>query len=746
MTAGSSQNLTDLINMLRQLSPINTLPGSSDDLSRAYMAAQGQQNAAILGQAGQMMGQDQTNQLRLMELMGQSGGAQTDAATRWRQELQAQQDVQGEKLRQEYMQSIGYEPGTGISTLAGRQQVLSENQAQAQNLQRQAELTGNYAGAPTLALQQFQDSQTQAAAARALQLQLARESQGTQQAMQGQQIGATSAENAAQRLGQLQLQREQQLYGASESTQERALRQALQSQQLGSTATQAEAERQLRQALATQQIGATSTENAAERQLRLQLQGGQLGQQESEFARSYLLQQEETRRKQAEQSGFTDAGGLTEAARAARSQEATQRAALAAQLMQSPKDVFRAGAYFRSLRGADPTALGLTGGGVMGFNSASDRAALGLPGTITPDDVARATGGAQTGALTAPGASTALAQGALAGTNLGSQGSTDATGGQNTAATDATGGSAAPPAEPAGAAAPTMAAQPPTDTISSPDDDGQDQPPGTSPGGPVSSTIDGQLGDLGIGAGGTFPRRAPAATGYAPGGPIPYINPKTFQEPAVRRMTADLRRRGQGEATSAARSRASGSAGGNGARPGSAAPSMVEVGPYHFGQHTADGRQQADERFLRGVALLNQRLAPQPGAQPGTQPGGPVDAPLWPSGNDTGTTAPSLQDTSSLGSSSFQAPPSPAAAGSTQPDYGAIGSVDPMNQSMALAQISQMLQGGIGNLGPQALERQSKSQRGAFEGGVQALGLNPDDVAQAYAQTRFNNVGNVLQA
>lgn len=713
--AGGQGNptLAQLIAMLREASPLNAGAGS-DELNRAWLAAQAQQNSSILSQATGLMGQNQTNQLRMMELMGQSGGELTDAAQRWRSELGAQQDIQGTRLQQEYAQLMGWDPrtlgpdGTPISTLSGRQQGLAEQNALFAKQKQDAEQLGVYNGHATLANLQWQDSVRQAQAARDLQYQMSREAQNFQQAMQQGQQGWQSGESAAERAARLQLQQGQQGFLAGESAQERAVRLQLAREEQQYGGTQAEAERQLKQSLQTQQLGSQASESALERQIRLQLQGGQLGQQESEFARSYLLQQEDARRKQAELSGYLGdgSGALTEAARAARSNEATQRAALTAQLMQSPKDVFKGGAFFRSLRGADPAAMGLTGGGIAGFNSLGNRLALGMPGTISLDDVANATGGAQTGALAAPGAAAALTQGAAAGT--GAQPSVDATGGSTTPQVDATGGTAG-------------------GSVSAASNEDEETEPGTSPGGPVGSAIDGQLGDLGMGAGGAFPGRAAAATGTA-GGAIPYIDPRVFEEPSVKQMTRELRARGQAGAVGPRRDRAT--------------PSMVEVGPYRFGTKTAQSRQNADERFMRGAALLNQRLG---AARPGTQPGGPVNSPLWPT-SDAGTAAPQLQDAASLApASSFQAPAAPAAA-YAPPDYSAIPSVDPATQQQALAASSNALMLGLGNLAPQTLERQSKSQRGAWEGSLQALGINPDDAMQAYAQSRFANLGNVLSA
>jgi hypothetical protein len=136
--------------------------------------------------------------------------------------------------------------------------------------------------------------------------------------------------------------------------------------------------------------------------------------------------------------------------------------------------------------------------------------------------------------------------------------------------------------------------------------------------------------------------------------------------------------------------------------------------------------------------LLGLNRILQKASLPGTQPGGPVDAPLWPAdGGDA--SMPSLQDPGSLGSSggSFQAP---------APSASPIASVDPGNQQAALDEMKYRLAQGPGSMGPQTLERMSGTQRGVMEGALEALGLRPEDFNEAYAQTRFANVGNVLSA
>jgi hypothetical protein len=99
---------------------------------------------------------------------------------------------------------------------------------------------------------------------------------------------------------------------------------------------------------------------------------------------------------------------------------------------------------------------------------------------------------------------------------------------------------------------------------------------------------------------------------------------------------------------------------------------------------------------------------------------------------------PQVQDPGSLGqSSSFQAP---------APSASPIASVDQGNQQAALDEMKYRLAQGPGSMGPQTLERMSGTQRGVMEGALEALGLRPEDFNEAYAQTRFANVGNVLSA
>jgi hypothetical protein len=352
--------------------------GGSDDLNRAWLAAQAQRSQAAMQAAAQLGLGQQSNQLRFYEMMGGTDAAHpTDAAQKWRQELEATQAVQQQKLSQEYAQLMGY----GVDA------------------------AGNLTGQRTLGGQQLENEATQAGLNRQQQLQL--------QQLQQQAQSALSAQEATQ--GLTRLGREQ-TFAGQESAAERNLRQALQSQQITSTEQQ----------------------NEAERILRKQMQGEQLTQQEREFSRTHALQEAASRRQQAELAGYMDNGQLTEAARAARSaeaartaqlsgyldsgqlteegratreQERTQRAALAAQLLAAPKDVFKAGAYFRNLRGSDPASMGLGGGGIAGFNSMTQRM-MGTPGTATLEDVDAEIGGGGQSSLgqSVPGAGTMAQQ------------------------------------------------------------------------------------------------------------------------------------------------------------------------------------------------------------------------------------------------------------------------------------------------------------------------------------------------
>lgn len=657
-------NITELINSIKATMGTSTPAGLSDQLAAEYIRATGQQGSQAAQSGVQLALQQQQNQLRFNELMGaDAGGHMTDAARRWRDELTAQQGVQNQRLAQE---------------LGG--------------------LTGYYGGQTTLAERQRTDANAQSEAERALRLRLQTEQQGWQ-----------SGESAAERASRLALQQGQQAWQGQESL--------------------------------------------YERQLRERLQAGQLSQQESEFARNYLNQRAalggymldangnstgqltEAGRaarsaeaaRMAELSGQLEGGGLTEESRAAREGERNQRAGLAAQLLSAPKDVFKAGAFFRSLGGDAGNMMGLGGGGVSGFNTMAGRMAT--PGTVSLEDVEQQAGGAMgqqgqnmyMGGSTTPGAA-----------QTGSAAAAPVTQDQQATATGQEDPQAAAMAKLLGTGSTTDQTQtdpamaggnPPT-----PDEQVND---GSQPAGPVgdpSALVAAGLGDLGLGGGGNFTGRAQPATVTDP---IPYVDPRVLEEPELQAMFRDMRQ--QGVRNSAANRVAS-----RGARPsGPGGPTgrtgkPAGPGPHRFGQKTAEGRRNSSERMLLGLNRILQKAS-----LPGTQPGGPVDAALWPA-DGGGSAMPQVQDPGSLGqSSSFQAP---------APSASPIASVDQGNQQAALDEMKYRLAQGPGSMGPQTLERMSGTQRGVMEGALEALGLRPEDFNEAYAQTRFANVGNVLSA
>jgi hypothetical protein len=579
------------------------------------------------------------------------------------------------------------------------------------------------------------------------------------ESMQAREYGQQTSE----RLGTQQFQ-------GQESAYERQLRQAMQAAEFGQQTAMQQgqqtwqsgeslAERQLRMALQqgqqTWQTGERvgqqewqSGESLQERNLRERLQAGQLNQQEAEFARTYILQQQAERRQQAEQAGYmengqlTEAGRaaraaeaarmaelsgqigpdgqLTEAARAARAQETTQRASLAAQLLNAPKDVFRAGAFFRTLNQGDQASMGFGGGGIAGFNSFGNRM-QGTGGTLTPDDVYGAVGGATT-----PGGGAMSAQ-------LAAPQAQATTPGVPAVPDNASGANSPSGTDPSvdGAVDEAM---------------GADEEPGTGPGGPVgddsvASLVTAGLGDLGLGmnAGGSFPGRTPPAQqGLAsqPTAPIPYVDQAVLQDPEVKAMFDDIRRQGVREAAAAKQGR----------RNSKKASKVdgAEGGLSHMTDKLASANAASNERYLRGLTRMAQK-----GTLPGMGPAGPVAAPLFPEGGGTAP-MPQLMDAGSLGGGggSFAAPA--AAGGLAGLGLGAtaspIASVDPYQQAQAQNVANQVLMGGVGNLGPQELEKMSKTQRELAEGAFGAAGINWDDFEESYAQTRFNNTGNALLA
>ena len=471
-------NITDLINSLKATLGTSTPGGLSDELAAEYIRASGQQGSQAVQSAVQLALQQQQNQLRAQELMGTSGAIDprtgtpdmTDSARRWREELQAQQGVQNQRLSQELAGLTGYVDPTyqgGSGNIGGYGYNDANSFKAALQSARQA---GTYTGGQTLAERQRQDTNTQAAAERALRTQL-------QESQQGFQAG----ESAAERASRLALQQGQQAFQGQESL--------------------------------------------YERQLREKLQAGQLTQQESEFARNYLNQRAalggymldengnstgqltEAGRaarsaeaaRMAELSGQLEGGGLTEESRAAREGERNQRASLAAQLLSAPKDVFKAGAFFRSLGGSAGNMMGMGGGGIAGFNSMANRMAT--PGTVSLEDVERQAGGAMgqgsnaTTLSMAGGATPGAAQTGSAAAAPVTQDQQAAASGQANPQADAMAkllgtGSAATPSQPDPAMAQLAGVVPATDeqnasAAATPPADDEQPIPGSQPGGPV---------------------------------------------------------------------------------------------------------------------------------------------------------------------------------------------------------------------------------------------------------------------
>jgi hypothetical protein len=737
-------NITDLINSLKATLGTSTPGGLSDELAAEYIRASGQQGSQAVQSAVQLALQQQQNQLRFQELMGSSGAIDprtgtpdmTDAARRWRDELTAQQGVQNQRLAQELSGLTGYVDPTyrgGSGNFGGYGYNDANSFQAALEMARQA---GTYTGGQTLAERQRLDATAQAEAERQLRERL----QSGQQAWQGQ-----------------------------ESAYERQLRERLQAGQLSQQESEF-ARNYLNQRAAltgyadptysggSGQIGGYGYNDANSFQTALNMakQAGTYQPALTEAARAARAAEEA---RQAEISGQLAGGGYTEESRAAREQERNQRASLAAQLLSAPKDVFKAGAFFRSLGGDAGNMMGLGGGGIAGFNSMAGRMAT--PGTVSLEDVERQAGGAMQqpayqnwsldgAGLTGSGATAAAPVTQTQQEQASGQEDPQAAAmakllGSGTSTTDMDAGPAAPAtAAPTGdlsatalnmdpnAAAAKAAATPPAE-----DEQVND---GSQPGGPVGSMVAAGLGDLGLGGGGNFTGRAqpdsvvnrlitPATD------PIPYVDPRVLEEPEVQQMFRDLRQ--QGVRDSAANRAAS-----RGARPsGPGGPTgrtgkPAKPGPHRFGQKTAEGRRNSSERMLLGLNRILQKAS-----LPGTQPGGPVDAPLWPT-DGGGSAMPTVQDPGSLGQqSSFN--------NVDDPDRNAlpgIASVDQKNQDAALNEMKYRLMQGPGSMGPQTLERMSGTQRGVMEGALEALGLRPEDFNEAYAQTRFANVGNVLSA
>jgi hypothetical protein len=679
-----SMSLADLMKYLQQAMPGYANTGLTGEDLQAMVQAATQQNIASLNAGSQLAQNQQTNALRMYELFGaDANGAPTDAANRWRQELAAQQQVQGQRLNQELMQMLGYNPNNPGQT------TLQKETADRERARQWAELMGFEYNPDT--------------------------GQSGRQTLQGQAQAADLSNKRAA------------LYGVGDYGQ------TLEKQRLDQEATQA----------------------AAERNLRLQLQSGQLNQQEAEFARTYLLQQDENRRQNQTMAGYMDNGQLTEAARAARAGELGQRAATAAQLLGTPKDIFRAGAYFKNAAMLDPTGTGMGngGGGIAGFSAGIDRA--NLPQTLGLDELERTLGapaggysgtqgyaveGTPPGGFPVPGAtkppgvwgvpanggSTTNPVSAWTDSGTPTNRMTDensipgmSPGGPQGApplsqlmAVMGRGVTPGPGAGSSGRGPRPVAPPPPTNYPR-----GINPPPSSGAGqGGARDQMAQVMGTLGIGmgAGGMMPGREPPSVAPQQ---IPFVDPRVLEDPAVKTMLQDLKAMSRQQIEKRAK------------------PDKVKKeieNPKKRG-YSPQGHLEADRRALRGLSRLRSRAV-----QPGMEPGGPVAAPLWPAGG-TATSMPQLQAPSSLGLDTAAAP---------APTSLPSGGVNiPQQTDQRLAAIAELLiNRGPGGLAPQTLERMSKTHKGVAEGAVDALGLDWGDFEQAYAQSRFKNVGNALSA
>jgi len=67
------------------------------------------------------------------------------------------------------------------------------------------------------------------------------------------------------------------------------------------------------------------------------------------------------------------------------------------------------------------------------------------------------------------------------------------------------------------------------------------------------------------------------------------------------------------------------------------------------------------------------------------------------------------------------------------------------NDQRLAALTNALQQYGIQGFGPQAFERESKSEMGLLQNAFNALGLSPEDAQQAYEQTRWHQGTNANQ-
>lgn len=238
----------------------------------------------------------------------------------------------------------------------------------------------------------------------------------------------------------------------------------------------------------------------------------------------------------------------------------------------------------------------------------------------------------------------------------------------------------------------------------------------------------GPAGPMGMGAGGAFAGRE-APNPVAGARAIPFVDPSVLEDPRVKQWLTDMK-------AMARQDREIKKNTGKGRVQHRTTPAS-EPG------YSKEGMLERERRALRGASRLQQRgllTGPSGGqgvAGPGGGPGGPVGAPLWP---ETTTPFPTLQTGGAIG----QMTVSPQATSAAPPP---VSTSLPAQTDQRLAAVAELLVNrGPGGLAPQTLERMSSTQREVTEGALDALGLNWDDFEDAYAQTRFANVGSALSA
>jgi hypothetical protein len=226
-----------------------------------------------------------------------------------------------------------------------------------------------------------------------------------------------------------------------------------------------------------------------------------------------------------------------------------------------------------------------------------------------------------------------------------------------------------------------------------------------------------------MGTGGQFHGRAAPAEN--PNRPIPFVDPQVLEDPRVKQWFSDLKAmalqddlKGKGGKRNKKGDREVTQPDG----PGYSAPGMLE----------------RDKRAMRGLSRLHHRAKQGQGtARPGMGPAGPVGSPLWP---EQGGSFPVLQSPGAVGSSSQAQQAAP------RPEMVNTGFDIPQTDQRLQAVAELLINRGPQGLAPQTLEKMSSTQREVTEGALDALGLNWEDFEDAYAQTRFQNVGNALSA